>query len=157
MILLLLATGLAFMGNAVSPNGIALMGQWNTSSGVINAKAKNGPVVHELEIDDIAVAKRIFDAGQAVFVDARHPGIYAEGHIQGAIIMPVFLFEEKIGDFKQAFPTSTYLITYCSGRECEDSHELAQLLFEQGYERINVFIDGFPEWQSHGYPTSINE
>ena len=39
-----------------------------------------------------------------------------------------------------------------AARTCEDSHNLAQLLLAFGYTEINVFIDGFPGWESEGHP-----
>ena len=44
------------------------------------------------------------------------------------------------------------MITYCSGRTCEDSHNLARLLSEVGFTDVRVFIDGFPGWEAEGYP-----
>ena len=50
------------------------------------------------------------------------------------------------------YPLSTHIVTYCSGRECEDSLELATSLIQMGYDRVNVYIDGYPVWQKKGYP-----
>ena len=61
----------AFGINFFSPNGIALVGQWDTSQGVVNAREKNDVVMDELEIDDVADAKTLYDSGNVLFVDAR--------------------------------------------------------------------------------------
>jgi len=52
----------------------------------------------------------------------------------------------------EQYPAEKAIVTYCAGRTCEDSHNLAQLLLAFGYTEINVFIDGFPGWESEGYP-----
>ena len=133
--------------------GIALFGDWDTSKGVISAKSKDGaPVVRELEITDIHIAKEIYDNKTAVFLDARSAEDYMDGHIKGALSLPVNRFEQEIENFKKTYPDSTHFITYCSGRECDDSHELAQYLLMEGYEKVNVLIDGYPGWKEKGFP-----
>ena len=62
-------TGISVIGafgvNSFSPNGIALVGQWDTSQGVISAIGKNDVVMEELEIDDVTHAKTLYDTGQS--------------------------------------------------------------------------------------------
>ena len=138
--------------NAVSPKGIALIGDWDTSQGVISAKPKGNPVSRDLEIGDILAAKKIYDTGGAVFVDARTEEDYLEGRIAGAVLLPACQFEEYIDNFRKTIPPFTMIITYCSGRECEDSHVLAQCLLDEGYTDISVFVDGYPAWEEKGFP-----
>lgn len=152
IIILGLATVIALTANLISPRGIALFGEWDTARGVITAKPKHDAVSHEREIQDIAVAKMLHDNGQAVFVDVRAPGMYDAGRIQGAVSLPLNQIDERMDDFKAQYPYDTLIITYCSGRECDDSHEAAQCLIGQGYTTVRVFLDGFPGWQEHGYP-----
>lgn len=142
----------AFTVNFFSPKGIALVGEWDTSQGVITAKSKADVVVRELEIKDVLKVKEIFDGGNAVFVDARADERYQEGHIKGALSMPLNQFDERIEGFLIKYPLSTFIVTYCSGRECEESHALAQYLIEEGYTNVKVFIDGFYCWEKEGYP-----
>lgn len=138
--------------NAVSPKGIALIGDWDISQGVISAKPKDDYVSHDLEIGDILAVKKIYDTGEAVFVDARTEASYLEGHIEGAVLLPAFQFEEFIDNFRKTIPPFTMIITYCSGRECEDSHVLAQCLLDAGYTDVKVFADGYPAWEEKGFP-----
>ena len=138
--------------NHFSPSGIALVGQWDTSQGVITAKVKNDVSINDLEIGDVTLAKELYDSGAFLFVDARSPDDYEEGHIKGAVSLPVGQFDEKIEAFLEQFPPEKEIVTYCSGRTCEDSHRLAQLLMEFGYTEISVFIDGYPGWEAQGHP-----
>lgn len=142
----------AFLFNALSPGGIALVGQWDMSKGVITAVTKDNPVEHDLEIGDISIVKNIYDSGGTLFVDARDEKAYAEGHIKGAVSLPIGLYEENLEHFVMKYPPSTPIITYCAGRTCQDSHELAQILLQFEYENVHVFIDGFPEWEKKGFP-----
>ena len=142
----------AFAVNYFSSAGIALVGQWDTEKGVITANEKNDTVLNDLEIGDVALAKKLYDSQEFIFVDARSRDNYDEGHIMGAVSLPVGQFDEKIEAFLEQYPPEKAIVTYCSGRTCEDSHNLAQLLSAFGYTEINVFIDGFPGWESEGHP-----
>lgn len=151
-ILLSIAVVVGFAANYFSPKGIALFGEWDTSKGVITAKSKTDVVVHKIEIKDILVAKKMYDSGKYTFVDARPYSVYEEGRIKGAVSVPLGQFDEIIESFIAEHPLSAPLITYCSGRECDDSHILAKFLFDEGYTEIHVFIDGYPAWEAEGYP-----
>ena len=142
----------AFGINFLSPKGIALVGQWDTARGVVNARQKNDVLMDEFEIDDVADAKKLYDSGNVLFVDARSPEDFAAGHIKGAYSLPIGDFDELIGNFLRRFVLDKPIVTYCSGRTCQDSHHLAQLLIERGYQNTSVMIDGFPGWEAEGYP-----
>jgi rhodanese-related sulfurtransferase len=142
----------AFAFNYFSPAGIALVGQWDTSLGVVTARAKNDIVIDDIEIGTVDQATKLYDSGKYIFVDARSPEDYEAGHIQGAVSLPVGQFEEKIAAFLERYPPEASIITYCSGRTCLDSHRLAEFLLDFGYDKVTVFIDGFPGWEAEGHP-----
>ena len=89
LLLLVLAISIALVVNQLSPVGIALIGQWDQDKGVISAHAKDEIHDSRLEIDNIKIAKLSYDGGKALFVDARSNDDYNEGHIKGAISLPV--------------------------------------------------------------------
>jgi len=151
-ILLGIAVGLSLAVNFFSPVGIALVGRWDTSKGIVSANAKNDVVMDELEIDDAKTARQIYDSGAALFVDARSRENYEDGHIPGAVSLPVGQFDEQIDSFLSKHAPEQPIVTYCSGRSCEDSHNLAQILLESGFVNVRVFIDGLPGWEAEGYP-----
>ena len=151
-IILGLSIAAAFSVNYFSPAGIALVGQWDTSEGVVTAKAKNELVIKELEVGTVNLSRKLFDTGDYIFVDARSVEDYQEGHIKGAVSLPIGQVDEKLSVFLERYPPETPIITYCSGRTCQDSHHLAEVLMEMGYDNINVFIDGFPGWEAEGHP-----
>jgi len=153
IIIVIISLTSAFGINYLSPKGIALFGEWDISKGAVSAKSKQDlPYIHELEIKDVLTAKKLFDKGDALFVDARVYEDYTEGHIQGAVSMPVNRFDESIDDFLEKYSLSQQIVTYCSGRECEDSHFLAEQLINEGYTEMKIFIDGYPGWEEKGYP-----
>ncbi|MBU0996281.1 MAG: rhodanese-like domain-containing protein [Proteobacteria bacterium] len=152
VVILALALITAFSINFISPRGIALVGQWDTSQGVVSARTKNDVVHEEREINDIMDAKAVFDEHTAVFVDARRREEFEEGHVKGAVPFPVKEYENIIESFIESNPFDVPLVIYCSGRECEDSHVLASYLSDEGYLNARVMVDGFPLWQSKGFP-----
>ena len=152
VILLGLSIAAAFMVNYFLPDGIALVGQWDTSQGVVTAMAKNDIVIEGIEIGTVDEARQLFDSGEYVFVDARSPEDYEAGHIPGAVSLPVGQSEERVAAFLERYPPEASIITYCSGRTCQDSHHLAEFLLEFGYDNVTVFIDGFPGWEAEGHP-----
>jgi len=152
IILVGVAVALAIVVNTFSPRGIALVGQWDTAKGVITANPNETAEQKLQEIDSAGRAKEIFDRGSVLFVDARSQQDYENGHIPGAVSLPVGRFDERIESFLNQYPLEQPIVTYCSGRTCEDSHHLAQLLSEAGYTDVRIFIDGFTGWQAEGYP-----
>lgn len=103
-------------------------------------------------------AKNRFDQKSAVFLDARSPDEYKEGHIPGAL-------EFYADDFDKYAPLvlpqlkdkTQEIITYCHGSSCELSVHLAKALMDQGYTNVKVFFGGWPEWKKSGYPIQAGE
>lgn len=101
---------------------------------------------------DLATAKRLFDVGAALFLDARDPPEYEAGHIPGALRLTrndVLLEPERLA----ALPVRDRpIVTYCEGGACEASLDLAKTLVESGFRRVLVFTGGMPEWTAAGHP-----
>lgn len=151
-LLLAVAILLALLTNTFSPAGIPLFGQWDESKGVISANPKHEMYSYAFEIDNVEKAKEKYDEGDTIFVDARDSDAFEEGHIKGAVLLPIGEFDARIESFLDRYGLHQNIITYCSGRSCEDSHHLAQLLAEFGYDNVWVMIDGFPGWADKGFP-----
>ena len=102
----------------------------------------------------------IFNEGSALFLDARPFEQYAEGHVPGAINLPVheedgmdILF--KLEDMLQSAPR---LVVYCTGIGCGLSDILSKKLTEVGIpkEKIIVFEGGMDAWEQARYPVSTD-
>ncbi len=152
LLIVVLSVVVGFMVNTFSPKGIALVGEWDPSKGVISAKAKDQPVSRDIEINSVQEAYAIFKEKSAVFVDAREESLFNEGHIQGAVSLFSYDYGRLFPDFMAKYPPDQPIVTYCSGRECEDSHTLARYLKEDGYTHVRVFVDGYPAWAKEGHP-----
>jgi rhodanese-related sulfurtransferase len=142
----------AFIVNLFSPAGISFVGRWGESLGVVASKTNSDVFSGKLEIKDVKAAKQIFDKGKAVFLDARSLESFKNGHIKGAESLPLGQFNDLIETFKKKHPANTFIVAYCSGRTCDDSHRLEELLFDHGYVNVSIFIDGYQGWKAEGYP-----
>jgi rhodanese-related sulfurtransferase len=93
-------------------------------------------------------------AAGSLIVDARSPDLYAMGHIDGAISLPLADIENLLPEFLNRVAEDRVIITYCSGFGCPDSFDLGLRLIESGYRNILVFEGGFPEWRDAGLPVT---
>jgi len=99
-------------------------------------------------------AKSLFDRG-AIFIDARRSAAYREGHVRGARSIPVWESDAdaRVAAFVgEGHDANAPIVVYCSGGDCEDSHELAQKLWGVTFDNVSVYKEGFPDWQKHGWP-----
>ena len=142
----------ALVANYFSPNGIDPLGDKDRSPCRQTAKTFENVDAREFEINSIYRAKELFDSGQTLFVDARAMEFYTNGHIRGAVSLPLGRFNERFQAFKEQYPTNISIVTYCYGEGCGDSLQLARFLFEKGYKNVSVMNEGFLRWQAEGYP-----
>jgi rhodanese-related sulfurtransferase len=87
-----------------------------------------------------------------VFLDARSPMLYDEGHIQGALNLPWEELDARFVETLRDFPVETTFITYCDGEGCSLSRELAMAMLERGYNEVRVLVNGWTLWQNKGLP-----
>lgn len=87
-------------------------------------------------------AQAMMDAGSPTIVDVRTPQEYADGHIPGAINIPV----ESIGSDKPAelADTDAELVVYC--RTGVRSKQASDKLVELGYQHVND-MGGIVDWK----------
>ena len=103
-------------------------------------------------IVNLEFAKYHFNAGSAVFIDARDAEDYESGHIQNAVNIPYDNYEDY-EDVINGLDDSGIYIIYCSGDECSLSIDLADYLYnEKLIDKLLIFEGGWPEWRDAGYP-----
>ena len=106
-----------------------------------------GPMTVNLEF-----SKYHFDAGSAVFIDARDSEDYESGHIENAMNIPYDYYEDY-EDVINGLDDSGIYIIYCSGEECSLSIDLADYLYnEKLIDKLLIFEGGWPQWRGAGYP-----
>jgi rhodanese-related sulfurtransferase len=131
--------------------GAALGLAWNAFSGRGLALGANVYLKPGDELVDVKEAKRRFDRGAALFIDARPKMIYDLQHIPGALSLPEDGFGEAFAALAPRLRGRFDIIVYCSGFGCEASHIVARELKQRGIPAV-VLADGVPAWQEAGYP-----
>ncbi len=147
MVIIVLAVTVALLVNHMRGTGIPLMADWSPA---VRLQAVSGT-------EDLVIpmprAIAFHSTGQAIFVDARSPDEFAEGHITGAINIPWEEVYDSLDRFFTAVPDyDALVIVYCDGEACALSEELALLLREMGYFNAKVLINGWSLWRNNGYP-----
>ncbi|RMF42942.1 MAG: rhodanese-like domain-containing protein [Deltaproteobacteria bacterium] len=97
-------------------------------------------------------ARELIRTKQAVIIDARIRELYLDGHLPGAISLPLEEADTGIGELAAGTGPDRPLLVYCNGYGCPDSFDLAKRLLESGWKRVMVFEGGFPEWHDAGLP-----
>jgi rhodanese-related sulfurtransferase len=148
----LFAVILGLVYNSVSPRGIDLIRKDRPF--VWSADTSRHPVTsnsNRLTFIDADEAVRIFRQGNALFIDARHEDEFNEGHIKGAISLPLRTLETNPA-LVRGFGKGTLIVTYCSGERCALSIDLGERLASMGFTNVKVFFSGWLEWQKRNLP-----
>ena len=85
--------------------------------------------------------------GLVTVLDVRPPEEYAQGHIRGAINVPVADLKKRL----HQFPAGQEVVAYCRGPYCLLAYEAVQVLRKKGIKARRL-EDGYPEWKSAGLP-----
>jgi len=145
-IILAAALIFALVFNFLRPSGISLFGF--SPAKIASVKPTNIPQITLGEAHDLFLKNKI------VFVDARDPFSFEEGHIAGAVnIYPDETALHAAG-LKNKLSPETIIVTYCDGPQCPLSKETAQGLQLQGLTGVKVLINGWILWQDAGYPVA---
>ncbi|MBA3426626.1 MAG: metalloregulator ArsR/SmtB family transcription factor [Rubrobacter sp.] len=100
-------------------------------------------------VDAMELMERLSD-GSVVVLDVRPEEEYRAGHIPGAISVPVGALETAL----HMLPKDKEVVAYCRGPYCVFSDEVVLALSARGY-RASRLTEGFPEWQTAGYPVEL--
>lgn len=134
------ATAIGFIQTAVMSKGLFAPPIEASSN------ASSGSAPEFIALED---AVKLFSSGEALFVDARHGFDYRQGHIKGAINVPLKDFSPGM---LGALPKDQLLITYCDGEECNSSIDMAKKLDSLGYSNVKIFFGGWKEWVKNNQP-----
>lgn len=118
------------------------------------------PVVHfQAHEIDAETVHSLVSSQSAILLDARPNIDYVQGHIPGAISLPITQFDAFSPQALSGLDPKKTIITYCIGVHCTDSTLLARKLSKKGFTDIFVFKGGIEEWQQMDFPmeTSAND
>ncbi|ALC92311.1 hypothetical protein AM500_22955 [Bacillus sp. FJAT-18017] len=93
------------------------------------------------ETVDVAQAKKLVDSGKIDgILDVRTPEEYQDGHIDGAMMIPLQVIESEMSKLDKE---KTYLV-YC--RSGNRSKQASDMLSQKGFKHIYNMSDGYSEW-----------
>lgn len=103
---------------------------------------ENAPIAHAYQHWQQGAASPI----PFVMLDVRTVEEYNEGHIKGAVLIPVQVLAERLAEV----PKNKQVYIYChSGVR---SARASKLLAKHGFTNIENVVGGFEAWKAAGYP-----
>ncbi len=122
-----------------------------------NDEQKSIEITKPVEPQAVTVeqAYRLYNSGNAIFLDARDEWEFEFGHIVGAVNLPYYDFD----NYKHVlnnYNKEQIFVTYCGGDDCELSVTLGNKLSKLGYTKIFIFFGGWNDWINAGYPINEN-
>jgi putative oxidoreductase len=143
--------------NALSGGGLT----WNTTwtdnrkiSGAIDIPPSYQPGDSLLSLND---AYNLYTKNEAIFIDAREPVDYNDGHIIGAINFPFEHWDDYWAKVKPTLDPNKEIVAYCGGLDCELSLFMARQLKELGYNKSYIFFGGWLKWKESSLPTETSQ
>jgi rhodanese-related sulfurtransferase/biotin operon repressor len=89
--------------------------------------------------------------GLVTVLDVRPPEEFAQGHVPGAVNIPVHELEKRLAEL----PKRREVVAYCRGPYCLMSYDAVVLLRKKGLKARRL-QDGLPEWRLAGLPVQRN-
>jgi rhodanese-related sulfurtransferase len=131
--------------NHFRPAGIPLVGDRSEAARFSDTRGKGLSI-------SLEEARGLFEQDATLFLDARPLDHYLQGHIRGAVSLPLEAAEDRLMEAMEQLDTKKTLVTYCDGETCELSHDLALYLKESGFDNIRVLVNGWTLWKEAGLP-----
>ena len=148
IVILVLSVVVALGYNLFSGSSLPIFKKYNPKQ----ADASGEDLTVYFDEIDVETLETLKESEMAVLVDARTAGDFEEGHIPGAISLPISEFKEKYDTAAGFLVKDKSIIIYCIGVNCIDSSLLAKELSKKGHREIYVYKGGIEEWESLGNP-----
>jgi rhodanese-related sulfurtransferase len=145
LLLLLIAAAAGLLVNVLRPSALPLVADWSPEARLKTDKGESMVIA-------LDQAKKLCASQQAVFVDARAPEAYREGHILCARNLPLEGVDKRLDEVLVGVPLEGIIVVYCDGEDCSLSEDLAKELYFRGYENVKVLINGWTRWVDAGLP-----
>ena len=90
--------------------------------------------------------------GDVVVLDVRPHEEFEQGHIPGAVSVPLEELEARL----RTLSRRTEVVAYCRGPYCVFAPQAVELLRDRGF-RARRLEDGMPEWRLAGLPVAVGQ
>jgi rhodanese-related sulfurtransferase len=98
--------------------------------------------------------RKLYEGKDVTIIDARRLSDYRNGHIPGAINIPITdSSQENIQRCLNSEPKSRRVVVYCQSGGCPYASIVARRLKNYcGYSNIMIYNEGWVEWSRKGFP-----
>ena len=145
-IILAVALFIAVVFNLIRPAGINMFGF--SSAALIKEQQAKIPEITLSEAYSLHLKNKV------IFIDARDPLSYADGHITGATNIYPDEAARYSANLRIKADQGFIFITYCDGPQCPLSKETAHALLMRGVPNVKILVNGWILWLKAGYPIS---
>jgi rhodanese-related sulfurtransferase len=143
--LLLVAAGLGSLMHLVTDDG--LLRNPDEVKSVADSYADT--FWHKLSYDQV---RQMVGNPEVVLIDARRQRDYQQGHIDGAISVPVNLSAERRRVVTETLSRSVPVIVYCQSTGCQFDEQIGIWLTQEGFTDVSVYPGGWNDWSRHERP-----
>ena len=91
--------------------------------------------------------KERLDNPNFIIIDARQEEEYLDAHIGDAINIYPYDEDDIVFEKILDLPENKTFIIYCTGGNCDLSHNLAEKMLAMGYENVFIYTGGWEEWE----------
>ena len=145
-----IAIGIVIIAFAIYSNLKGLRSSGESENTAIDQETSSeidGPIIDILTVDEAYQAYTGND--NYLFVDVRTVSEYEDGHIEGAVLIPL----SEIGDRLSELPIDRPIVVYCNGSSCNRSGTAAVILVNNGFTEVyDLGGTGIIEWIEKNYP-----
>ena len=138
IIILVIALFIADIFNLLRFNNIPLFGF--SSAALIKEQKAKIPSIILSEAYDLSLKNKV------IFIDARDPCSFEEGHIAGAINIYPDDVSLHAASLKIKAEQRFIFVTDCDGPQCPLSKETAYALLQRGIPTVKVLVNGWSLW-----------
>lgn len=103
------------------------------------------------QIVDVEGASEVIKQPRILIVDVRNLEEYANGHIEGAVLIPIYQMEPQVSLWSKLPKDHTSPILVYAEDETHSIHARV-LLKEKGYSNVYALKGGFKSWKEAGKP-----
>jgi len=141
----IIAVFLGFSINQFRDNRLPLFKNWSMEARLLSLSGDRMDI-------PLFEAKSLYLHKSAIFIDARPTDDYERGHIRNARSLPWHEIDQRFMEVTKDISVNTPIITYCDGKTCRLSHDLANFLLDMGFTNVRILINGWTTWQNANLP-----
>jgi len=112
--------------------------------GIVPAKVEDDAADRELEIEPAEVKKMLENGNNFKLIDVRNEGEYEINRIEGSVLIPLDIVQEKNIDRLKGLKPSDEIVVHCKAGV--RSLKATRALLEMGFQNVKSMRGGIDEW-----------